>query len=271
MNVNTNREARSEKRERLSSIIPSVSPRFFAPDARTPGDLVRLSDEEADHTRVLRLEAGDLVRIFNGRGDEFESVVEAAARDGVQLRVGLPSDPAPEPRLAVTLAQAVLKGDKMDDVVRDAVMIGVTTIQPIVTARTEIGAAALEKGRRRERWERVAVSSAKQCGRAVVPPVREPISFESLTLTLQASWVTGPALLLVEPGAATNAVTLGELDVEPPKTATVVVGPEGGWTTDEIEEASAVCRLITLGGRTLRADAMGLVALAALYARWGEF
>jgi 16S rRNA (uracil1498-N3)-methyltransferase len=77
--------------------------------------------------------------------------------------------------------------------------------------------------------------------------------------------------MLVEPGASKTAVALGELDVEPPKAATVVVGPEGGWTPEEIEAAQTVCRLVTLGGRTLRADAMALVALAALYARWGEF
>ena len=79
----------------------------------------------------------------------------------------------------LTLAQAVLKGDKMDDVVRDAVMMGVAAIQPIVTARSEVTRAALERGHRRERWQRVAVSSAKQCGRAVVPAVLEPVAFST--------------------------------------------------------------------------------------------
>ena len=91
-----------------------------------------------------------------------------------------PREPAPEARLQVTLAQAVLKGDKMDDVVRDAVMIGATAIRPILTARTETTAAILEKGRRQERWERVAISSAKQCGRAIVPPILEPVAFDAL-------------------------------------------------------------------------------------------
>ena len=249
-----------------------MSARFYSPDANASGDVVVLPDDEAQHlTRVLRLSAGDMVRVFNGRGGEFESVVEASAREGVRVRVGEPRASAPEPRLAVMLAQAVLKGDKMDDVVRDAVMIGVTSIQPIVTSRIEVNSAALERGHRRERWERVAVSSAKQCGRAVVPPVLEPVSLEFLIRTLLDSWLAGPSLLLVEPGASKAAVALGALDVEPPKSATVVVGPEGGWTPDEIEAASTVCRPVTLGGRTLRADTMALVALAALYARWGEF
>jgi 16S rRNA (uracil1498-N3)-methyltransferase len=249
-----------------------VTARFYSPLVNAPGDLVTLPEDEGQHlTRVLRMGAGDLVRVFNGRGGEFESVVEALAKDGVRVRVGEPRASAPEPRLAITLAQAVLKGDKMDDVVRDAVMIGATSIQPIVTSRIEVNTEALERGHRRERWERVAVSSAKQCGRAVVPHVLEPVSLESLTQTLLGSWLAGPSLMLVEPGASKTAVALGELDVEPPKAATVVVGPEGGWTPEEIEAAQTVCRLVTLGGRTLRADAMALVALAALYARWGEF
>jgi 16S rRNA (uracil1498-N3)-methyltransferase len=249
-----------------------VHPRFFAPQAGATGDLVTLPGEEAQHlTRVLRLGVGDSVRVFNGRGDEFEAVVEAATKDNVGVRLGELVEPVPEPRLQVTLAQAVLKGDKMDDVVRDAVMIGATAVQPVVTARTEVALATLTKSRRRERWERIAVSSAKQCGRAVVPPVRDPISFEALTQTLLGSWLDGPALMLVEPRALTKVLTFGELDVEPPKAATVVVGPEGGWTTEEIEAASSVCRPITMGRRTLRADTMGLVALSALFARWGEF
>ena len=249
-----------------------MHPRFFAPEAQTSGDLVRLPDEEAEHlTRVLRLGAGAAVRVFNGCGDEFESVVEAAAKDGVRVRLGEPRDPAPEARLQVTLAQAVLKGDKMDDVVRDAVMIGATAIRPVLTARTEISGAALEKSHRRDRWERVAISAAKQCGRAVVPPILEPVSMEALIQVLLDRWLEGPAIMLVEPGGTKTALPFSELDVEIPKSATAVVGPEGGWTPEEIQAASAVCRLVTMGSRTLRADAMGLVAIAAIFSRWKEF
>ncbi len=88
--------------------------------------------------------------------------------------------PAPETRVPATLVMCVLKGDKMDDVVRDAVMLGATAIQPIVSERTEMGSAALARSRRVERWQRVAVSSVKQCGRAVVPPVREPADVRAL-------------------------------------------------------------------------------------------
>ena len=249
-----------------------MHPRFFAPEAQASGELVTLPEDEGQHlTRVLRLGAGASVRVFNGSGDEFESVVEAAAKDGVRVRLGSPRNPAPEASLQVTLAQAVLKGDKMDDVIRDAVMIGAKAIRPVLTARTETTAALLEKGRRQDRWERIAISSAKQCGRAVVPAILEPFTFEALIDFQLHKWLNGPSLMLVEPGASKAAVPFSELDVEPPSAVTVVVGPEGGWTPEEVEAAGVVCRLVTMGGRTLRADAMGLIAISAVYARWREF
>jgi 16S rRNA (uracil1498-N3)-methyltransferase len=245
--------------------------RFFAPAAGVPGDRILLPVDEAEHlTRVLRLSSGDRVRVFNGRGAEFEAVVDAADRDSVRLTIGDPCTPAPEPRVAITLAQAVLKGDKMDDVVRDAVMIGVAAIQPILTARTESSMAAIDRGRRRERWQRIAISSAKQCGRAVVPPILAPQLFAAHTQTPSHLDLPSPVFVLVEPGAAAG-LSLGEVEMPTAGCASVVVGPEGGWTREELDVAATFGRVITLGGRTLRGDAMALVAMSALFARWREF
>jgi len=222
---------------------------------------------------VLRLSSGDRVRVFNGRGAEFEAVVDAADREGVRLTIGPPCVPAPEPRVAITLAQAALKGDKMDDVVRDAVMMGVAAIHPIVTARSEISLASLTRGRRRERWERIAVSSAKQCGRAVVPSIAEPRQFNASAASsarTRGEDFPSPVFILVEPNTSAG-VALANLEVSIPDRATLVVGPEGGWTTEEVAAAATLGTLVTLGQRTLRADAMALVALSAMFARWGEF
>jgi 16S rRNA (uracil1498-N3)-methyltransferase len=249
-----------------------VNARFHAPDAHASGDVVALPDEEAQHlTRVLRLKAGDAIRVFNGRGAEFDAAIVNAGRNSVDVRIGAPREAAREARVSLTLAQAVLKGDKMDDVVRDAVMIGVAAIQPIITTRSEVTRAALERGRRTERWQRVAVSSAKQCGRAVVPAILDPLPFDALPERIGAMRLPGPALMLVEPGASAESLSLGDLDAAPPREATLVIGPEGGWTQEEIEAAAGPCRLLTLGDRTIRADAMASIAISALFARWGEF
>ena len=234
--------------------------------------MVSLPEDEAQHlTRVLRLKAGASVRVFNGRGSEFDGVVERAGKDGARVRVGGAREAVREPRVAVTLAQAVLKGDKMDAVVRDAVMMGVAAVQPIVTARTEVTLQSLVRGRRQERWERIAVSSAKQCGRAVVPAILEPRTFDTVVASLAEMTLPGPCLMFVEPSAVADTVTVGDLDGTPPRETTVLVGPEGGWTPEELEKGAAVSRPVTLGGRTFRADAMPVVALTALFTRWGEF
>lgn len=249
-----------------------VRARFFAPDAHATGAVVALPDEEAEHlTRVLRLQRGDGVIVFNGQGLAFDATVESARKGGVQVLLGARRDAAPEARIALTLVQAVLKSDKMDDVVRDAVMIGVAAIQPIVATRSEVTPASILRGRRRERWERIAVSSAKQCGRAVVPAVLEPAPFDAVATLVDDRRLPGPALMLVEPNAGAEVVSLNELDGSAPREASVLVGPEGGWTPSEMAAASERCRLVTLGGRTIRGDAMALVAVASLFAKWGEY
>jgi len=166
----------------------------------------------------------------------------------------------------LTLAQAVLKGDKMDDVVRDAVMLGAHAIQPLVTKRSETTVAGLVRGARVERWRRVVLASAKQSGRAVLPEVRTPLTIEN--------YLDEPApalrMMLVEPSADEDPEPLSVLRTIPvPGDVGVMVGPEGGWTGEEcgLARRSGV-RLMTLGPRTLRADAVALSALSMLQFLW---
>ena len=216
------------------------------------------------------MKAGVAVRVFNGRGSEFDAVVETVSKTGAQVRVGVERRAQSETRVAMTLAQAILKGDKMDDVVRDAVMMGVAVIQPLVTTRSEVALASLRRGNRQERWQRIAVSSAKQCGRAVVPMVLEPRTLDGVLASLGDTGSSGQGMMLVEPSAAAEVVSLGELDGKPPRASTILIGPEGGWTPDEITRGARACQCVTLGDRTLRADAMALVAVTALLTHWRE-
>jgi len=235
--------------------------RFYVPDLPHEGALVALSDEEARHlTQVLRLALGDDVRVFDGHGREHLARVEVAARQRAEVRVGPQAAAAPELPLRLTLAASLLKGDKFDDVVRDAAMLGVHVVCPLVTARTEVPAARAGKVSRVERWKRVALNSVKQCGRAVVPEVDEPQALADALVNLAR-----PLIALVEPSLGARP---GELP-RSPDTATVLVGPEGGWAPAEIDAlAAAGAILISLGGRTLRADAAPLVALAVILNEW---
>jgi 16S rRNA (uracil1498-N3)-methyltransferase len=243
--------------------------RFFAP-ALDPGDeTVTLPRDEAEHlTRVLRLGVGDIVSVFDGRGREFLARVASAQRRDVRVNLMSRIEPAAESAVAITLAQTVLKGDKMDEVIRDAVMLGVAAIQPIVSKRTEVTVAALIKGARVDRWRRVAIASVKQSRRATVPEVRTPLTLE----TFLDEPATAMRLMLVEPAAGAASEPLSALkDGQIPADATVLVGPEGGWTETECHHAHGRgVRLVTLGHRTLRADAVPVAAICVLQFLWGD-
>jgi 16S rRNA (uracil1498-N3)-methyltransferase len=241
--------------------------RFFVPDF-SGADRVDLPADEAEHAiRVLRLGVGDAVAVFDGKGRECDARIERVEPKRVEVRVGAPRTPAPEARVDITLAQALLKGDKMDRVLRDAVMLGVSAIQPLLSRRTEVPRMALGSGRRRDRWRRTILSSVKQCGRAVVPAV-----FETLELsTVVKSASTQPHLMFVEPTPGASVAGLADLEGRRPSRAMILIGPEGGWDRREIDEASgAGVTLVTLGGSVLRADAAAAAAIVVLRYIWRD-
>jgi 16S rRNA (uracil1498-N3)-methyltransferase len=243
--------------------------RFFAPALDSGDAFVDLPREEAEHlTRVLRLGVDDRVAVFDGRGHEFLARVAAAQRATVRVQILSRIDPPPEPTVALTLAQAVLKADKMDDIVRDAVMMGVAAIQPVVTRRSEFTVAGLIRSSKPDRWKRVALASVKQSRRALLPDVRTPLSLESLLSD------PPPALgiMLMEPDAAAGVEPISRLHHRPaPSDALLLVGPEGGWVEAEWSAArERGVRLITLGHRTLRADAVPVAAISVLQFLWGD-
>ena len=248
-----------------------MSHRFYVPGVHAVGETVALPAEEAEHAaRVLRLKVGASVGVFDGRGGEYTGVVISANKH-VSVRIDGLGTPAAEPTVSVTLVHAVAKGDKMDEVVRDAVMMGVAAILPIVTARSETSVGALARGRRTDRWRRVAVASAKQCGRAVVPEVREACALQPTAGWLDAVGIPAPRLLLVEPSVeAGSSVDASRVPRPAGQTVALLVGPEGGWAPEETAALAEGCQRVCLGARTLRADRAALVAVAALFAVWGE-
>jgi 16S rRNA (uracil1498-N3)-methyltransferase len=240
-----------------------MPPRFLADSIDVASSTGRLSADEARHlSQVLRLGTGDEIAVFDGAGREFRARVDDVDRNGASVTLLEAIEPAAEPAVRLTLAQAYLKSDKMDDVVRDATMMGVTTIEPLVTEHT-----VRHPGRSQDRWRKIAVSSAKQCGRALVPAVGGGTPF--------SDWLPADSsamrLLLVEPSASVEGHPVSTLAGDRPASASLLVGPEGGWSADEIAAAvRAGCLPITLGRRTLRADAVPIVAIGVLQFVWGD-
>ena len=147
-----------------------ATPRLYVPQMSRGADRIELPAEEAHHvTRVMRCEPGAPVRIFDGRGHEWSGRIEIAAKRGrCVVIVDGEIAPAAEPAIPLTLAIGVLKGDQMDAVVRDATALGVSSIVPMSTAHVTVPPRAWATGKAIERWQRVAVASAKQIGRAHV-------------------------------------------------------------------------------------------------------
>lgn len=261
-----------------SSFIISSMPlrRFYAPPESfgDDGARVTLSREESRHlSGVLRLAAGGEVRVFDGEGREFLCVVtEATARAGVLEVRGRVDPPRAESPLDLTLACALLKGEKFDLVVQKATELGVARVAPVETARAEVklprGGGDRDGSKRVERWRRIAVEAAKQSGRARVPPVDAPMG-----LAEALAGGTEPAarrLMFAERGGRGLVETVTAWDEKPTRVA-ALVGPEGGWEDEEIEEArGAGWEIVTLGGRVLRAETAGVVVVALLQHLCGD-
>lgn len=246
--------------------------RFYSPRSSFShdGKSVTLGPDEARHLReVLRLSAGDEVFLFDGEGHEFQCLITEARRNSAAVNVLAEVSPAqPESPLDLTLAVALLKGEKFDLVVQKATELGVTRVIPIITARADIRLRdASDADKRVARWQRIAVEAAKQSGRARVPAVQTPQKFR--TLLQEAREVAALILMFSERGGGSLAAALNTRKSPGPVTA--VVGSEGGWTDDEINEAGAVgSQIVTLGGRILRAETAALVVTALLQNHSGD-
>ena len=242
--------------------------RFFAPPEAFSKQTVTLTGDEARHLReVLRLKTGDEVFIFDGAGKEFRCTIDSARRDETLLSQCEEVAPnRPESPLRLTLAVALLKGEKFDLVVQKATELGVTGIVPMMTRYADIRLRdASDAEKRVTRWRRIAVEAAKQSGRAFVPPMVLPLPFETVMDDSDYS----SRLMFSE----RNGLHLAEALKSESQPASVIamVGSEGGWADEEISAASnAGWRILTLGGRVLRAETAAIAAMVLLQHLWGD-
>jgi 16S rRNA (uracil1498-N3)-methyltransferase len=218
------------------------------------------------------MQAGDAVVLFDGRGGEWDGTVAEVRRGAVIVGALRPRPALPDPPVAVTLAIGLLKADQMHDVVRDATVLGASAIVPFLSAHTARPASPRAQ-REAARWGRVAVAAAKQCGRAVLPDIHAPVAFADAL-----AWAGDLRVACIEPALLASAEAAGGgqgavrpgADLPRVPTATVYIGPEGGWSSDEVRAlAASGARWLSLGPRTLRAEATPAVVLATLWATWG--
>ena len=242
-------------------------PRFFVPQRDIADGKARLQGGEFRHLqRVLRLREGDAVTLFDDAGIEHDGVILSLSPRVATVRVLKSAAPARESPVAITLYQGVPKGRKLDLVVEKATELGVVSIVPFVSA---FGAASVAAtGGKRERWERIALSAAKQSGRTTIPTLGATLTFPEV---LTAAAAMDRALLFFEDAAPAPVALPDGAAANRPKTAAVIVGPEGGFSAEEVTRAmNAGVVVCGLGPRILRTETAALVATALVQARWGD-
>ena len=241
-------------------------PRFFVPATEINGDAAALKGTEFRHLqRVLRLREGDQVTLFDDAGQEHAGVVLSLSPRVAHVRITASHAPARESALAITLYQGVPKGRKMDLVVEKVTELGAHAIVPFTSAFSIGTAAAAET--KRERWQRIALAAAKQSGRTTVPTVLPARTFREIL----SDGATHDARLLFFEGGGVTPFDAAITGTERAASAAVIVGPEGGFSTDEVAAArDAGFTLVGLGPRVLRTETAALVAVTLVQAAWGD-
>ena len=242
-----------------------VSPEELAVAAASPvpGGIVPITGPEHHHLqRVLRLRKGDEVGLFDGAGHGFLGVIESIHKEESLVRLTSRDQRTVEPACRLMLAQGIPHHDKMDLIIQKATEIGVWSILPIVGERTTVSAGSEGSWKRIDRWRRVARDAARQSGRLRVPEIHEPVAWSRYDERAAAGG--DRCLYILSPGgdrSAPRAQTPAPRD----SLAVIAVGPEGGWTDEEIAMARGRgFSEVWLGPRVLRTETAGIVAVALL-------
>ena len=240
-------------------------PRICVFEALSNGAEILLPAQAGEHlARVLRLERGHPIVLFNGNGRDYRAEISQLAKRAVSARVLDDGENiSRESPLRLTLAQGVARGEKMDLILQKATELGVVRIVPLITGRTEVKLDAERTARRLAHWNAVIAGACEQSGRSSLPILEEPVRLAQWAASLDDSWGVRLAL---DPGGDVAPRNLQELS-----TATLVVGPEGGLSEQDLNVLDqADFRGLRLGPRILRTETAGLAAITALQAIHGD-
>ncbi len=230
---------------------------------------ISLPEAASNHlTRVLRLQQGAAVRLFDGCGGEYDAVIRAVAKRGATLAIGAHHPITRESPLRLTLLQGVSRGERMDLIVQKATELGVSAVRPVRALRSNVRLDAESGARKLSHWAGITISACEQSGRNTLPQMLEPLTVAEACAADQA----GLKLLLAIDGAQPLPQLLREAGTALQRGISLLIGPEGGL--DPAEEALALkagFRSCLLGPRVLRTETAPLAALAALQALAGDF
>ena len=239
-------------------------PRFYVDFALSPDSVVELPDNVVRHLNVLRVKNTEEIVLFNGNGKSYPALPEVLEKRRASVQILREEATDNESPLNITLVQAVSAAERMDFTLQKSVELGVAEIRPVISERCVVRLSGERAEKRVARWQEIVVSACEQSGRNIVPRV--------LPLTTYAQ-----ALRQLPQETAKLLMSLNRAqklsDVRPQSGKVVfMVGPEGGWTEKEEQQAfDAGFQSVTLGKRVLRTETASLAAIAAMQTLWGDF
>lgn len=230
--------------------------RFYTSQALAPQTDITISDDRAHYIRnVLRLKEGDLLSVFNGSGGEYEGTISALNKKIVSVKLANHNPLNRTQRTNVTLGLCILKRDAMDLTLQKATELGVSTIQPILSERITVSQKQLQS--RLSHWQAIVISGCEQCGLNIIPEIKAPQSLGEWCHAVEGS------KLIADPNAKASP-----LPIVDEQTVSILIGPEGGFSPEEISIANASGFAgVYLGERILRAETAAISLLAMVNQR----
>ncbi|MEI7851545.1 MAG: RsmE family RNA methyltransferase [Kiritimatiellales bacterium] len=233
----------------------------FAESAALKADLVVLSPKESHHlARVLRVEAGQELTLFDGQGTRAEGIVDAVTKKEVAVRITA-RETVPPPAVEITLIQAVCKPDRFELILQKATELGVRRIQPVITKNASLPSGKIEK--MADRGESIIRNAAQQCGTAWMPDFQRLEKFSSIVPilgTFDAAFIGS-----LHPNAKPFRQAFQTLEKAKIKTAALLIGPEGDFTAEEVNAAVAAGAIpVTFGNQVLRTETAAIFGLSVL-------
>jgi 16S rRNA (uracil1498-N3)-methyltransferase len=239
---------------------------------------ITITGEDVKHIRnVLRSMPGDMLEISDGAGTDFNTAIELIEKDSVVVSITASTPNKTEPPIDITLFQGIPKADKMDFIIQKCIELGVKRIVPVMTARTVVRFDnARDAAAKTARWQRIASEAAKQCDRGIIPVVGEPVRFANVFKLTEDSGLKlipyeeeteGNLRFQLEKIKKENNIKCGQPKIQ----IAVFIGPEGGFTQEEVSKAvENGFKSVTLGPRILRTETAGIAVVSIIGYELGD-
>ncbi len=238
-------------------------PRIFTEQALITGELLQLEEAASHHlSKVLRMQAGRELILFNGAGGEFAAVIQEVSKKSVTVAIAEHLADNRESPLQLELAIGISRGERFEWVLQKATELGVTKITPLITERTEVKVGGERQEKLIDRWQQIIISACEQCQRNLLPELSTPIQIADWLNTVNSDL----RFVLHHRDSKTLPAE------QKPQSVSLLIGPEGGLSESEIAQAQTKSfSALTLGPRVLRTETAPVAAISLVQYLWGDF